>query len=211
MTNATVNATTNLALPVSIATAALQKFEDRSPEYLGGIASYMLQSLAEGGMLLSAYQVSRIQKAADTRDMGVCDSDDVVDLAEEACDRSGDTLVVPVRIDPAYEPALKELGRTQGRTPEEIVQDLVAWVMDQGWAYEWHPEPRKLLLAEEDWADMKAIFGEDVTGTDMANWIRERATAPEPPAPAGSEPETFAILESTEKGRDDYLAKQEKE
>lgn len=142
---------------------------------LSGIATGVLAHVADGGMVIDPITMGRITDLVGE----ITNCEDLVPHIEKSTGRRDGCLVAEWLIDPTYEPMLRGIAESQGRTVQEIVQDGMNYAMGQGWLYEVTAQPEKVLFAEEDMVAVREILGKErVTGTDIAKFIRENAADP---------------------------------
>jgi hypothetical protein len=155
--------------------ALVKKGENTAPK-LGGVATWLLSDLAKGGLMLEpgvAKQISKYLKNVNWNGA------DLLPIVERGVGMQGDNFIATWKIDPTYEPMFRELAENQGRTVNELVQELMDWAAGQGWFYQWEPEPKALRFTPEDYKMLAEATGkEDPTGTDIASFVREMSASP---------------------------------
>lgn len=138
---------------------------------VGEYASWALGELADGGLLLSASDVARMEEAVGNLKSPA----DIVTAMESGHSRKEGKVIIPWSVDPVYLPNLEEIAETTGRSVEGLLQDVMDTAMSKGWLYEWNPEPVPLMFSEDDLAEIAEIIGVDApTGTDIASFIRQQ-------------------------------------
>jgi hypothetical protein len=138
---------------------------------VGEYASWAMDELSQGGLLLSADSIARMEESVGQLQT----PEDVVKAVETGQRRREGQVVVEWVVDPTYLPNLEEIAQSSGRSVQQLMQDVMDTAMAKGWLYEWNPEPVPLMFSEEDLLEVGEIIGvENPTGTDITSWIRQQ-------------------------------------
>jgi len=173
--NEEVNMMVQITLTPQQVKALVKTGENAAPK-LGGVATWLLSDLAKGGVMLEPDVVKAISKHLKNQNWS---GGDLLPLVERGVGMQGDNFIATWKIDPTYEPMLRELAENQGRTVNELVQELMDWAAGQGWFYQWEPEPKALRFTPEDYQMLAEATGkQDPNGTDIANFVKEMSESP---------------------------------
>lgn len=149
----------------------------RPTEAISGIATGLLQDLADGGMMLNGRVVARLAAIMNGRDF---DGPDLVSMAEKGAKRFGQAELVEYAIDPIYRTPLADWSRSNGRTVQELVQDCMTICFENEYFYSLNFEHRTLSLTVEDYRKLADIIGKEVIfGADVVEFVRAYSEAPE--------------------------------
>jgi len=167
-----------LGIDVSISQNQIDRLTAAVPEEmsvvakLSGIATGLLRELADGGVLLDCATSRQILDLIGTLDQ-------LVPTLEKVGKVRQGGIVAEWRLDPVWLPAIEEIGKVQGRSVQEVVQDAMDYVMEQGWLYQIPAELPKVRFDPEDLKAVAEIIGiENPTGTDIAEWVKAQAQEP---------------------------------
>jgi hypothetical protein len=170
-------AKTTLAIELSMEDKAVKAISDAMPGNfpvsvkIGRAALGLLQDIYEGGMMLPAEAVNRIQKAIST-----VESDDIVARLEDSVNRKADHLVLRLEVDPVWELRLKEIAEVRGHTVDQLLQECMATALAQGWLYDnvIPQEPPPVSFTRSDYESIRQIVSANgaVFGEDVAAWVR---------------------------------------
>jgi hypothetical protein len=142
--------------------------EDPTAE-IKGWASWCLKSLAFGGMMLTGEQIQTIEK---TTGEAVKNQDDILRKLQAGVAREDGQHTVKVSLDPALYPHLEETAQVQGRTPDELLTEIVNYAVTQGWMYEWSPSGGTVMFSDAGMQRLKQHLDKRiVTEADILNLI----------------------------------------
>lgn len=148
-------------------------------EALSGIATHLLQDLSAGGAMLSPGAVRRIAGSVED----AFNEQQIIEMVEKGAKRFGRAEVVEYIIDPIYITPMEEWAKSNGRTMQSLVQDCMAIAFEQGWFYEIPPH-KSIAFTEEQYVAIRQALGKSdddpVFGADIATFIEQAATEPEP-------------------------------
>jgi len=145
---------------------------------IAGVAKGAMLDIADGGFVVDGKVAKQIE--ALTGPIG--DAQDLVSFVERGVGREDGATVVTWKADPVYLPLLEQAAQSQGSTVQEVMQGLMDYACGQGWLYDINPESKVLFLSREDAKAMAEILGTNpgnVTGTDMADFIRRSVELPQ--------------------------------
>lgn len=146
-------------------------------ELLESLGTTALSDMAGGGLMIEPRYMERVRKVIGS-DAG---QHEIVNSIENAASVDGDVYVAKWRLDPTYVPVLKERANAMGVTIEWLIQDLMDTAWAQGWFWAIDPQPRRYMFSPEDVEMIAEAVGKksgDLTGTDMANFIRQNTQLP---------------------------------
>lgn len=158
-------------------------------ERISGIATYSLQCLADGGMVVKPLEMRAIEQSIG---QAVASGEEILPFIEAGSERAGGKLRAVWYVDPSYEETIRQMAEFQNRPIDEIVQGMMDEAVDQGWLIgEVLPPPARVLMPPEAKARLVSILGKDFSnGAELADLIEHAlgATSPfgEEPAPAVS-------------------------
>jgi hypothetical protein len=142
-----------------------------APIKVGRAALGLLQDLYEGGIMLPAEAVNRIQKAISS-----IQSEDIVARLEDSANKKDDHMVLRLEVDPIWELRLKEIAEVRGHTVDQLLQECMATAISQGWLYDnvIPQEPPPVSFSRSDYESIRQVVsaGGAVFGEDIAAWVR---------------------------------------
>jgi hypothetical protein len=142
---------------------------------IAGLALGALTDMAEGGLILNGSTVQQIVGV-----LGEFDPQSVVQAVENGSGIDQGCLVAKWRIDPTYEPVLREIAASQGVTLDQATQSLMDYGVAQGWGYQMSPDAETVFFTKEDIQMIREVLEkEHATGTDIAAFIRKTVDVPE--------------------------------
>lgn len=152
-------------------------------QYIRDMAESLLEQQATGGVLFTADEVKLVEESTGVT---LDTAENLIPLLAENTGIAEGMHVVKVLIDPANYPAYEELARTQERTVDALVQEVVDMVQENEWVYELHPRPRQVLMTEDQAAELVVLLGSEfATGADLHRLVAQKL-APVPEEDAGS-------------------------
>jgi hypothetical protein len=149
--------------------------ETRDEDAISSVASDLVAKFADGGMMIDARTLSRIDEITGG---AIATPRDLIPFVEKGCSVEEGQVVVKWRLDPAWVPALQEVADRRPMTLEALVQEIMDFVVSQGWinAIRIDELPR-LTFAPEGMDRLRELVGkEHVTGTDVVRYL-DTATA----------------------------------
>ena len=134
---------------------------------IASCATRVLESLADGGLLLEPQQVKSIEESTGQQ---VASAEDLLPLVEAGAGRAHGKLTVIAEIDPCYEETMQNMADFQGCSKEEVAQRCFDEALDQGWLTgEITPSPARVLMSAEDKKALVEVLGGDFdNGTELA-------------------------------------------
>lgn len=145
--------------------------DSRPSEALSGIATGLLQDLADGGMMLNGRTVDRIAAALSDSGFG---EEALIKVVEKGVRRFGQASIVDYAIDPIYISPLEEWSKSNGRTVQELVQDCMSICFDNEYFYSLDFERRPLYLTVEQYRELAEMMGKElIFGADLFEFIRK--------------------------------------
>lgn len=139
-------------------------------EKVAGIATGLLNELADGGLMLTADQASRIQSI-----LGETTGEAIIKAADKAAGRRGGGVVVEWVADPSWVGSFEDTAKQQGITLSALVQQMMDTAVDNGWFYQMSIQPRRILLSEAADRYLRQVMGRDVfTGEDIVQLVKEK-------------------------------------
>jgi hypothetical protein len=123
-------------------------------EALGSRCSQFVEALANGGFMLSGDHVRAIET---NYKRPVSNPKDVIKATEVSAKKEDGRNVYSFSIDPAEEPRLLERATEIGRTPAELMRDVIEYALDNEWVYSIHVEGVRRYFTnqqEDEFADM---------------------------------------------------------
>ena len=143
----------------------------------------ILTQMATGGVMFSPEEVKLV---LDSTGVQLGTAEDLIPYISDVAGMVDGKHRVTVLIDPANYPAYEELARTQERTVDALMQEVVDAVQENEWVYELHPRPHHVLMTEKGAERLAEILGSTFnTGTELADLI-EKKLAPPAEEDAGS-------------------------
>lgn len=145
-------------------------------QYVRDMAESVLSQIATGGVLFTPDEVKLIQ---DSTGVELGTAEDLIPLLSAETGVQDGMHRVVVLIDPANYPAYEELARTQERTVDALMQEVVDMVQENEWVYELHPRPRQVLMTETAASELAEVLGaEFATGADLVRLIQQKLAPP---------------------------------
>lgn len=140
-------------------------------EYLSVMANSLVSQFLSGAMVIPPEYATRISAALHSA--GRPDSPQAVtEAVERQVGRHGESLVVEVRIDPAWAPHLLEVASRQGISLEQHLRNIIDWALFQGWFGAVLSEPVKMLFTPDQYKRLREVLGKDApTGADLMEWV----------------------------------------
>lgn len=89
-----------------------------------------LELSADGGLLLPPESIAEIEAAIGKR---VTNARDVVQAAAKSGSIEDGAWAFRFSIDPSYREPIEERAKEMGRTPKELIQDMVDYAIEQNW------------------------------------------------------------------------------
>ena len=143
-------------------------------QYIRDMAESLLEQQASGGVMFSGEECKLVE---DSTGVILSTAENLLPfLSAETGMQDGMHRVV-VLIDPANYPAYEELARTQERTVDALMQEVVDMVQENEWVYELHPRPRQVLMTEAAAAELEVFLGAKfATGSELFALLRQKLT-----------------------------------
>lgn len=150
--------------------------EARPSEAMSGLATGLLQDLADGGSMLSANSIARLRHSLPNP----FDEQALIGLVEKGARRFGQSEVIEYVVDPIWKEPLNQWAATNGRTAQELVQDCMQQAFDQEWFYNMAFERKTLYLTTAQYATLCAALGREVvSGADVVDYMAAMSEPPE--------------------------------
>ena len=100
---------------------------------------------------------------------------DIIKATEAAASREDGRNSYKFTIDPAFEAPLQERANEIGRTPGELMGELVDYALDQQWVYSLQYEGMRRTFSREQDAALADLIGKpDFTVSDIITALRAR-------------------------------------
>ena len=143
-------------------------------EKIAGLAASALEDLADGGIVLSGAIMRQITAVAGA----VENTQQLVSLVEQGQSMNSGRKGYTWYPDPTYTPVLEENASVQGSTVDQLVQDFMDYGVGQGWGYALSPDVSTVFFSKADMEYLRKDIGKpQITGTDIAEWVRGRGVA----------------------------------
>lgn len=133
-----------------------------------------LHEYSQGGLMLSADEVVRINKHAEKP---VQNSADLVNLAEKAGKTKGGGKTFTVTLDPALVDSFKSQALFQGITVDDFIQQCWSHIIANGWLYQMSPDVTWIPFSEQDIKFIKTKTTTDVVTSKEVLEVARKATA----------------------------------
>ena len=145
-------------------------------EILSSVATGLLIDQADGGLMIDPTTATRLSEATGKE---IERPEDLIPLVEKGLGKKGGSFIVEWVVDPTFIGPLQDLAAQQGTTVEQLVQDGMNYAIGQGWLYAINPGPQPLNVNQEDMEYLKkTLEKKTITGTDVAQFIREMFDSP---------------------------------
>jgi hypothetical protein len=132
------------------------------------VVERIVENLAAGAMLISPEATERILRIADSEDK-------IVELVEAAASRSGSAYIATWKVDPAWLPAIQDIARTRGTTVDQVIQEAMDFMMDQGHLFFTTQEPKRIRFPESAWRQLTQALGKkDIYYTDILELVSRK-------------------------------------
>ena len=150
---------------------------DASPsQKIRDMAEDVLTQIATGGVL---FPPDGVKLVLDSTGVELGSAEDLIPYISDVAGMVDGKHRVTVLIDPANYPAYEELARTQERTVDALMQEVVDAVQENEWVYELHPRPHHVLMTEVAAERLAEILGSKFnTGTELADLIEKKLSPP---------------------------------
>lgn len=143
-----------------------------------GVTVTIMQQLADGGMMLSPLDMKKIVQSTG---IDPASGSDLLPFLAKGTGRRDGMRIVEVVLDPVYESAYEEIAKFQGRTLDDLFNDVVRQILDNEWVYEVNPRPAAVLMAPEDKAELEDLLGAKFeNGTALIKLLRNALGADNP-------------------------------
>jgi hypothetical protein len=159
----------DVAVTVTLERDAYEKIQaliegDAAPaQKIAGVCNGLLEDLAAGGMMLSGSDMERIRETLRDADAAA-----IIEAVEESSGMDEGQVVVRWRVDPTLTGPLQQIADQQGMTVDEVTQNLMDTACDQGWFYQFNPQPHAIFVDHADYVKIGAVIGnEQFTGADL--------------------------------------------
>lgn len=141
--------------------------------YVKACVEAYLREYANGGLLLSGQEVSRVSKIAKA---DVTSSEDVIGLIEKAkrSDRGNSTF--QITLDPSLVDSFRQNAEFKGVTVDDLLQECWNHIHANGWLYQMNPDVLWIPLGGKELAEIKKISPEaSATSRDIIELLRKAA------------------------------------
>lgn len=129
-----------------------------------------LRTYVEGGLMLSKPQLDTIEKVTGHR---ISLPEEVIQFALEAKGRKGGKYTVSAEVDEAFWANVEETASHSGLTADELLQNLIQYVISEGWLYSWEPSGCTLHFTDADAAYLRSLVGSKTFfGSDLVKAIK---------------------------------------
>lgn len=115
-----------------------------------------LRTYIEGGLMISKRELDTIEGTTGHR---ISLPEEVVQFALEAKGRKGGKYSVTAEVDEAFWANVEETAAHSGLTPDELLANLIQYVVSEGWLYSWQPSGFTLHFSESDAAYLRELAG----------------------------------------------------
>jgi hypothetical protein len=157
-----------MEMPEGVDASPSQKIRDMTED--------VLTQIATGGVLFPPDDVKLV---LDSTGVQLSNAEELIPYISDVAGMVDGKHRVTVLIDPANYPAYEELARTQERTVDALMQEVVDAVQENEWVYELHPRPHHVLMTEVAAERLAEILGAKFnTGTELADLIEKKLAPP---------------------------------
>lgn len=172
------NSKNKIVLELELSEQDYVTLKENSPE--GDISNFVktcseayLHEYSQGGLMLSADEVNRINKHAEK---AVSNSSDIVNLAEKAGKTKSGSKTFTVTLDPALVDSFKAQAAFQGITVDEFIQQCWSFIHANGWLYQMNPDVTWIPLSDQDVKYIKTkVTADVVTSKEVLEVVRKAA------------------------------------
>jgi len=165
---------TRVEVPVTLALdkSAYEKILARIPgeawpaQKIAAVCDGLLADISDGGLMLSGEDMRKICEAIPGASV-----ESIIEAVEGHAGVEDGQIVVKWNVDPAYSEPLANMAQVQGLTVNEVVQNLMDHYIQ--FAYDWSPEPPKILLTENEYEILTVVIGKkNFTGHDLLEYLK---------------------------------------
>lgn len=138
---------------------------------LGTISSQLLDSYANGGLMLKPESVKQLEVACDS---SFSTETQLVAAVQKAFKRDEGANVITVKIDDAVFPAIKEYAQTVGMTVQEVMDDMGHRMVRDSLAFYLNAQNYEpvIYMTEPQGRKLEALTGKrHMTGDDILNLV----------------------------------------
>lgn len=140
---------------------------------IGGVALGLLQHQAEGGLMLKSAEIDAIEQCTG---VALEEGIDLIPILSEATGRVEGKLMIPYYVDPADEAGYQAIADAQGRSIEEVFQEITTYVMDNEMVYNVMPpnRPEAVYMLPATKQELEGILeGTFSNGTELAALVKK--------------------------------------
>lgn len=172
------NKTKTFAVDVELSDQQAKTISAKSKVGLLGMAdavNHIAQEVGDGGIVLNSKVYDQVRGL-----MGeITDQQEIVKLVEAGLHRRDGSIEATWRPDPQYIPVLEELAKTRGATTMEMAQDIMDYVVGQGWMYQLMPDTKQCFFSREQSKMIQEWLGKEghFTGQDLFDALFSKAKA----------------------------------
>ena len=136
-----------------------------------GLAEFFYHSYANGGLMLRPNDLARMSKSAGRP---IRTAVEVSELVEKGASVKDGKNVFQLALDPSVLPVFEETAKTMGWTMDQLMQDCVNQIVDQGWLYVMSPGNKLIQLSDVDRQWLEGYLGTpNFYGADVVKKLRE--------------------------------------
>jgi hypothetical protein len=157
------------------AIVSMDRSEAPDAQKLQKVSTGLLQDLSEGGLMLDAETMDRIRQS-------LADADDpmnIVEAIEKGAKTRAGAIVGEWVLDPSWVDPITAIASIQGKTVEEVVQNMMDMALSNGWFYEFEVGPKGLFFDKHAMDRLEVIAERQFnSGEELVRWICDRTGIP---------------------------------
>lgn len=144
---------------------------------IGGVALGLLRYQAGGGLMLRPKELERI---AESTGLDPTCGEDLLDAISKSTGMAEGKYVLKINVDPVWMEYFKQPAEIQGRTVEDVIQEVMDYVMDNDpMQYLVMGQPQLIRMTEKDFAALTSLLGEKFdNGTELVKLIKQTLGGP---------------------------------
>ena len=136
-----------------------------------GLAEFFYHNYANGGLMLRPNDLARMSKSVNRP---VRTAVEVTELVEKGASVKDGKNIFPLTLDPSALSVFEDTAKTMGWTMEELFQDCVNQIVDQGWLYTMAPGNLMLQISPSDRIFLEGVLGKvNFYGSDVVKKMKE--------------------------------------
>jgi len=136
-----------------------------------GLGEFFYHNYANGGLMLRPNDLARMSKSVGRP---VRTAVEVTELVEKGASVKDGKNVFPLSLDPSALAVFEDTAKTMGWTMEQLFQDCVDQIVDQGWLYSMAPGNLLLQIQASDRKFLEDLLGTvNFYGADLVKKLKE--------------------------------------